>query len=214
MISHFSIIQISEYPKSVFPPITTSIMPTSPTFNPLIFNALHFLLFNVGDLAGRYLCAIPKFTTWSSRRLLVLSLLRTLFVPLFLLCNLQPPTATPAPFPAPGVPPTTDLPSLLLRQVADLSFSAPSPVINSDFLFFVIVLVFGCSNGYVSSMCMMAAPNEEHNHRLRKRGPSGRSDVDVAATTANFCLIGGLVVGSASSFAVRAQVCNCNPFTQ
>ncbi len=171
-------------------------MPTSPSFNPLVFNALHFLLFNVGDLAGRYLCVVPKFTTWSSRRLVILSLLRTLFIPLFLLCNLQPPTA---------IPPTTDLPSLLLRQ---MSSSPSSPVINSDVLFFTILLAFGFSNGYVSSMCMMAAPNEEHNPRLR------RSDVDIAATTANFCLIGGLVVGSIASFAVRAQVCNCNPFTQ
>ncbi|KLO09901.1 hypothetical protein SCHPADRAFT_999923 [Schizopora paradoxa] len=195
---------------AVFPPITTSIMPTSPSFNPLIFNALHFLLFNVGDLAGRYLCAVPKFTTWSSRRLVILSLLRTLFIPIFLLCNLQPPTAIPNPLPSPGIPPSADLPNLLLRQIS----SSPSPVINSDFLFFLILLAFGLSNGYVSSMCMMAAPNEEHNPRLRKRGPSGRSDVDIAATTANFCLIGGLVVGSAASFAVRAQVCNCNPFTQ
>jgi len=170
---------------AVFPPITTSIMPTSPSFNPLVFNALHFLLFNVGDLAGRCLCVVPKFTTWSSRRLVILSLLRTLFIPLFLLCNLQPPTATP--------------PALLLVS---------SPIINSDILFFTILLAFGFSNGYVSSMCMMAAPNEEHNPRLR------RSDVDIAATTANFCLIGGLVVGSIASFAVRAQVCNCNPFTQ
>ena len=39
-------------------------------------------------------------------------------------------------------------------------------------------------------------------------------DVDVAATVASFCLVGGLAVGSFGSFGVRAAVCNCNPFTQ
>lgn len=57
---------------------------------------------------------------------------------------------------------------------------------------------------------MMAAPSLEHNPRLQGR----RKDVDVAATVASFCLVGGLVMGSIASFAVRAAVCECNPFIQ
>jgi len=57
---------------------------------------------------------------------------------------------------------------------------------------------------------MMSAPSLEHNPRLKGR----REDVDVAATVASFCLGGGLVLGSMASFAVRAAVCDCNPFRQ
>ena len=176
---------------AVFPPITASIKPTSPSFHPLIFTAAHFLIFNVGDLAGRYLCAIPRLLVWSSRKLLLFSFIRTLFIPLFLMCNIQSPSDIPIP--------DTLLPDTLL--------TADVPIINSDLLFFLILLVFGMSNGYVSSMCMIAAPSTTHNPRLRDRG-----DVDVAATLASFCLVGGLAAGSFASFFVRAQVCKCNPF--
>jgi equilibrative nucleoside transporter 1/2/3 len=71
-----------------------------------------------------------------------------------------------------------------------------------------LLLIFGFSNGYVSSLCMMFAPSLEHNPRLKGR----REDVDVAATAASFCLVGGLAIGSIASFAVRAAVCDCNPF--
>ena len=83
-------------------------------------------------------------------------------------------------------------------------------VISSDWLFMFILLLFGLSNGYVSSLCMMSAPSVEHNPRLKGRV----EDVDVAATVASFCLVGGLAVGSFTSFGVRAAVCNCNPFRQ
>lgn len=57
---------------------------------------------------------------------------------------------------------------------------------------------------------MMAAPSIDHNPKLKGR----REDVDVAATVVSFCLVGGLVLGSAASFGVRGAVCGCNPFTQ
>jgi equilibrative nucleoside transporter 1/2/3 len=132
---------------------------------------------------GRYVCSFPKLMTWSARRLLTFSVARTLFVPLFLLCNLQRPSDA-------GIP--------------------SSPFINSDFVFMLLLFVFGGSNGYLSSCMMMAAPSLEHNPRLQGR----RKDVDVAATVASFCLVGGLVMGSIASFAVRAAVCECNPFIQ
>ena len=63
------------------------------------------------------------------------------------------------------------------------------------------------TNGYVSSMCMIAAPSLAHNPRLR-----GREDVDASSTLAGFFLVGGLALGSAASFVVRAKICSCNPF--
>ena len=54
----------------------------------------------------------------------------------------------------------------------------------------LILLLFGATNGYVSSMCMMAAPSLTHNLRLKGRA----EDVDVAATVASFCLVGGLAI--------------------
>jgi equilibrative nucleoside transporter 1/2/3 len=82
-------------------------------------------------------------------------------------------------------------------------------IISSDILFMLILLAFGMSNGYVASMCMISVASLEHNPRLKGR----REDVDVAATVATFCLVGGISMGSFASFAVRAAVCECNPFT-
>ncbi|KAF7331780.1 Nucleoside transporter [Mycena kentingensis (nom. inval.)] len=167
---------------AVYPAITTSIQPVNPSTHPLLFSAVHFFVFNCGDFAGRSLCSIPRLRIWSPKHLLTLSLARTLFIPLFLACNLQRPG---------GV-------------------ESKAPLISSDLLFMLILLVFGASNGYVSSLCMMAAPSLEHNPRLKGR----MADVDVAATVASFCLVGGLMVGSLCSFGVRAIICGCNPFTE
>ncbi|KAF9076571.1 nucleoside transporter-domain-containing protein [Rhodocollybia butyracea] len=167
---------------TVFPPITASVQSVNPNIHPLLFTSIHFLVFGLGDLFGRYICSFQQLLIWSAKRLLVLSLSRTLFIGLFLLCNIQRPASSPIP---------------------------AAPIINSDFLFMLILFAFGLSNGYVSSMCMMSAPSLEHNPRLKGQ----REDVDVAATVSQFCLIGGLVLGSIVSFIVRGAVCACNPFT-
>ncbi|KAG2013366.1 nucleoside transporter [Coprinopsis cinerea AmutBmut pab1-1] len=166
---------------SVFPPVTISVSPTNPDFHPLLFASIHFLVFNVGDFIGRWMCSFRFMVIWSAKALLSLSFARILFIPLFLMCNIQRPSA-----------------------VAKID-----PPVNSDFVFMLLMLAFGWTNGYVSSLCMMAAPSVEHNPRLKGR----MADVDVAATVASFCLVGGLALGSISSFAVRAAICNCNPFT-
>ncbi|KAF8803771.1 hypothetical protein BYT27DRAFT_7109304 [Phlegmacium glaucopus] len=167
---------------AVFPPITTSIRPTNPNTHPLLFTAIHFLVFNIGDFLGRYICSFPKLLVWSANRLLALSLARTLFIPLFLMCNVQ-------------------------RGSTTVEYN---PIISSDLLFMVILCLFGWSNGYVSSLCLMSASSLEHNPRLKGRA----EDVDVAATVASFCLVAGLALGSLFSFAVEAMICGCNPFSK
>ncbi|KAG6856709.1 hypothetical protein H0H87_001498 [Tephrocybe sp. NHM501043] len=84
-----------------------------------------------------------------------------------------------------------------------------TPIITSDLFFMLILLAFGVSNGYVSSLCMMSAPSLDHNQRLENR----KEDVDVAATIVNFSLVAGLALGSIASFAVMSVVCGCNPFS-
>ncbi|KAF8974277.1 nucleoside transporter-domain-containing protein [Flammula alnicola] len=138
---------------AVYPPITTSIQPTNPTTHPLLFSSIHFLVFN---------SAISQDDT--------LSAARTLFIPLFLMCNVQ-------------------------RGSSTLPYD---PIISSDFLFMLILFFFGWSNGYVSSLCMMSAPSLEHNPRLKGRRRT-------------FCLVGGLALGSVTSFAVKGAICGCNP---
>jgi solute carrier family 29 (equilibrative nucleoside transporter), member 1/2/3 len=109
-----------------------------------------------------------------------------MFIPLFLMCNVTLPSSS--------------LPSS----------GGVEATISSDVLFILIVLLFGVSNGYVSSLCIMSASSLEHNPRLEGR----RDDVDVAATVASFCMVGGLAAGSIASFLVRGAICQCNPFSQ
>ncbi|KAJ3520310.1 hypothetical protein NM688_g9182 [Phlebia brevispora] len=168
---------------AVFPPITISIKPTNPATHPLVFSTVHFLVFNVGDWLGRYICSFPRLLVWSARRLLSFSVARTLFIPIFLMCNIQRSSTVSA---------------------------ASQAIISSDLLYMFILLLFGLTNGYVSSLCMMAAPSVEHNPRLKGR----LEDVDVAATVASFCLVGGLAVGSFTSFGVKAAIVYFSEFLE
>ena len=78
----------------------------------------------VGDYAGRtYLPAFRPLLIASHIGVLLLSLSRTLFIPLFLLCNVVP------------------------RPADSLH-----PLINSDTAYFLILLAFGLSNGFVSPL--------------------------------------------------------------
>jgi len=73
----------------------------------------------VGDYLGRtYLIRIPGFLFTSHPRVLLLSLARSAFIPIFLLCNIVP-----------------------------RSSGSPIPAINSDTVYLLILLVFGLTNG-------------------------------------------------------------------
>lgn len=97
--------QVCPFPPSSLPipsPPTTNLStqailsvhpPTSPStpriLHPESFIPLAFLLWNTGDLLGRLLTLIPQRTTQHPRTLFVLSLLRILFIPAYLTCNLH-----------------------------------------------------------------------------------------------------------------------------
>jgi len=171
--------------KSVFPPITTSVLSVNKDPSvfwslPLVFQATHFVIFNVADLAGRLIISYPPLLVSSPKALVMLSLSRLTFIPLFLLCN-----------------------------ITNQGRTTP-PVINSDEFFFLLVLLLGLTNGYTSCSVMVSASSLKLNPLLQNKSIY----IDTAATVASFSLATGLVVGSISSFAVKALVCGgCNPFT-
>jgi equilibrative nucleoside transporter 1/2/3 len=167
----------------VFPAITStiqSVQGSGSLSNPFIFSAIHFLVFNVGDWVGRYLCSFPALQVWAASQLVYLSFLRVLFIPILLACNIVPPKSLPSSSP-------------FLASMAE-------PVIASDASYLLILLLFGITNGHLGSSCMMAAPSLEHNRRLK------REEVDSAAVVAGFCLTAGLFLGGAGSFLVGALV--------
>lgn len=65
----------------------------------------------------------------------------------------------------------------------------------------IILLTMGFTNGYVSTLALLAVSSLEHNPRLRGR----REDVDVAATLGGSFVIVGLAFGAFSSFGVQAM---------
>ncbi|KAJ1649461.1 hypothetical protein IWQ61_009463 [Dispira simplex] len=156
---------------SVFPSLTAAVKSVNPA-STFPFTALHFVLFNVGDWTGRWISMVPWLRFCNDRVIFLGTLSHATFVALFLLCN--------------------------------TSYSVPNPpliptVIGSDAAFFVIVTLFGISNGYWGSITMMA-------------GPQKAIDKERAGTVLSFFLVLGMAAGSLVSFAVTALSCNCNPF--
>ncbi|KAG2148126.1 nucleoside transporter-domain-containing protein [Suillus clintonianus] len=139
IIYEFALAYVFVITLAIFPVITITIQSTNPNTHPLLFTAVHFLTFNLGDFFGRYICSFPRVITWSATRILAFSIVRTLFIPIFLLCN------------------TVQGPSRGL------------PVISSDFVYMLLVGALGLSNGYVSTLSMLGASSLEHNPRLRQR---------------------------------------------
>ncbi|QPG74734.1 hypothetical protein FOA43_002067 [Brettanomyces nanus] len=61
----------------------------SPTVDKKVFIPLVFLIWNLGDLTGRIVCAWPFFVLKTQSKMIGYSLLRLLFIPLFLGCNIR-----------------------------------------------------------------------------------------------------------------------------
>ena len=147
--------------QSVFPAITIEIVSTNPNIHPLLFIASHFAIFNVGDFLGRAFCTHPYIVIWSAKKLLMVSLARTLFIPLFLMCNFQK-------WPV-----------------------SPPPIVNSDIIYLLILFVFSFSNGHVSALCMMSASSLDHNPQLDGRKEDIEVAANVAGFCLVFGLVLG-----------------------
>lgn len=88
-----------------------------------------YLIWNIGDLLGRILCGTPgsKLLIKNPKTLIVYSLGRLCFIPLFLTCNIHPYT----------------------------SLDKSSAYVNSDVWYIFLQLAFGLSNGQLSTSSFM-----------------------------------------------------------
>ncbi|KAI4244136.1 MAG: hypothetical protein L6R40_003120 [Gallowayella cf. fulva] len=124
---------------------------------PSCFIPLAFLLWNAGDLGGKLLTGIPHLALvrWP-RTLLLLSALRLVFIPLYLLCNVR----------------------------------GRGAAVSSDAFYLIVVqFLFGLTNGYVGSSCMMAAGVWVE-----------KEEREAAGGFMGLMLVGGLAIGSLLSF--------------
>ncbi|KAL8822119.1 MAG: hypothetical protein Q9191_007140 [Dirinaria sp. TL-2023a] len=149
----------------LFPVFTAKIYSVRPAdtapriFQPVCFIPLAFLFWNAGDLLGRVITLAPSLVaTRHPRALFLSSVLRLVFIPLYLLCNIN----------------------------------GQGAAVSSDFFYLVIVqFLFGITNGYVGSSCMMGAPEcIEEREREAAGGFMG------------LMLVGGCTLGSLLSFLV------------
>ncbi|KAL2861341.1 nucleoside transporter-domain-containing protein [Aspergillus pseudodeflectus] len=126
-------------------------------FQPAAFIPLAFFFWNAGDLLARMLVLNPRYSLahrpWA---LLILSIARAGFIPLYQLCNI----------------------------------GGLGAIVNSDFFYlFIVQLLFGATNGYLSSCCMMGA---SYWVSAEEREPAGGF--------MSLMLVGGLAAGSLLSF--------------
>ena len=156
----------------VFTQQITSVHPpdTAPRIlHPACFIPLAFLFWNTGDLAGRLLPLLPRFAAlvrWP-RTIFLLSIARIIWIPLYLLCNID-------------------------RNRSSGGVSGEGAIVSSDFFYLVIVqFLFGLSNGFLGSSCMIGAvvwvDQEER---------------EAAGGFMGLLLVAGLTVGSLLSFLV------------
>ncbi|KAI8078663.1 equilibrative nucleoside transporter [Halteromyces radiatus] len=158
------------------PPSSDNTSPTRTTttsqsrfFDDDIFIAMHFLLFNVGDWVGRVLPLWSSFQTFKSSLLVIFSLLRTGLIPLFLICNVV------------------------------VSRERLLPVlINSDLAYFLLIWIFSVTNGWVSSLSMMAAPQQTYLRSAAEKSQIG--------SIMSFALVVGLAIGGCMSFWIRTLI--------
>jgi equilibrative nucleoside transporter 1/2/3 len=123
---------------------------------PASFIPLAMLIWNVGDLVGRLLSAIPSLSiTNRPHLLLTLAVGRVLLIPLYLLCNIKGRGAT----------------------------------INSDVFYFLLQIVYGVTNGFIGTMCMMGAV--EYVDVIER---------EATGAFMTLMLVGGLTAGSLLSF--------------
>ncbi|KAI8866354.1 hypothetical protein GQ42DRAFT_165554 [Ramicandelaber brevisporus] len=196
---------------ALFPTITSAVRSTALPSEMPYFVAIHFVMFNVGDWVGRWLTAFESLRVLESpRSLLAAALARLAFVPLFFLSNTQ--------FGSPS-------PQAVLRA------STASPVfpvlITSDWLYQIIVLLFGITNGYVITLVFMTGPAEADRFAIPdeiaaqyqpsdggefNRGEALSKTREYIGVVIGIAMTIGLALGSVLSFGALGIACGCNPF--
>jgi len=165
---------------SLFPSIVASIQSVNTSSSNRIYHDLFvpftFLLYNAGDFFGRILG--EKIDIIRPKRLWIFVFLRTIFFPLFLLSNVIL-------FDSAGNPVDLYLPK----------------VFAYDELFWVLMLLFGLSNGFLANRAMILGPDQVNDKEKEKAG-----------AIMVFFLMSGLFFGSLCSFLMRYLLCRCNPF--
>ncbi|KAK6201543.1 nucleoside transporter-domain-containing protein [Scheffersomyces amazonensis] len=98
-----------------------------------IFIPFIYLIWNLGDLLGRIFCGYPKLhmLITNPKTLIIYSIARLIFIPLFLTCNIHPYSAA----------------------------NQSSALINSDSWYIILQLLFGISNGQLCTSCFMIVAN-------------------------------------------------------
>lgn len=99
-----------------------------------------FLLFNVMDWAGRSLTAVCMWPGKDSIWLPILVGLRVVFIPLFMLCNVQP------------------------RVISQTVW------FSHDAWYIIFMIIFSFSNGYLASLCMCFGPKKVSQHEAETAG--------------------------------------------
>lgn len=170
-VSYIFIITLMLFPSitSLIKSVRNNPKERSRFFDDDIFVAFHFLLFNVGDWVGRIMPISRYFQIFQVKYLSLLSFSRTVFIPLFLVCNVI-------------VSDTRSLPV----------------IINSDFLYFVLIWIFAVTNGWICSLAMMSAPQLKSIHSNAEKAMVG--------SVMSFSLIAGLALGGCLSFVARWMV--------
>ncbi|ORX87080.1 hypothetical protein BCR32DRAFT_228384 [Anaeromyces robustus] len=167
---------------SLFPSIISGIESINKEKNSNYYNNLFvsiaFLIFTLCDWAGKVMPGHPKFIVRNTKIINTASFSRIIFIFLFMICNVQFKDTY-------GNPLDRSLPIL----------------VQSDFLYFVILFVFSLSNGYISSLLLMITPDLVDDN-----------EKELSGSIMVFVLTFGLASGSLFSFAIRAMLCKCNPF--
>jgi equilibrative nucleoside transporter 1/2/3 len=120
---------------AVFPSVVVKIasVSTSPNlFNTSLFVPFGLLLFNLSDFIGRSLTGFQFFCSLPNMWHHLLTLIRVIFIPFFMLCNIK------------------------LMKASEVH--TPHVFMN-DALFFILYAIFGILNGYLGTLYVVKAPN-------------------------------------------------------
>jgi len=121
---------------ALFPALTARVQSTNDSLSTIVFVALHFFIFNMGDLIGRSLPSIsPRLFLFRKIKVIAaLCLLRTAFVPLLAYCN-----------------------------VSSSSHDSPSSFsLFGDPIFFSLMALLGLSNGLFATSVFVIGPRQDN----------------------------------------------------